>query len=1476
MSDEESSVRVAVRIRPQVARELIDKCRVCTSVTAGEPQVTLGSDRSFTYDHVFDMQHDQQAVYEACARALVNGSLQGYNATLLAYGQTGSGKTYTMGTGFDVSVNEEQVGIIPRAINQIFSGIDDLCSKAKEAGEAPPQFKVAAQFLELYNEEIIDLFDPAQDYTKGKTGIRIHEDTSHSIYVTGITSRTVHSAEEALQCLRQGALSRTTASTQMNSQSSRSHAIFTLHIRQQRIAKVEVDEDDNDVIDAADSRSVAMESSDGSQQEFVTLSAKFHFVDLAGSERLKRTGATGDRAKEGISINCGLLALGNVISALGDKTKRALHVPYRDSKLTRLLQDSLGGNSRTVMIACVSPSDRDFMETLNTLQYANRARNIQNKVILNQDKSSRTISILRHEIQKLQLELMEYKQGKRIVGEDGMEAVNDMFHENTMLQNELSNFRTRMKAMQETIDALTMENTRLLAEKATSAWLNSEQGCEGDMTEMIQKYLAEIVELRAKLLESEAMCQQLRKHPPAMARRPSLLHQSVFEGGDGTQNIDSLLEQAKKEVEKEKEALVARGKEALTSSTESKKRSSSDSERSDSDEAESESESESEEQDQKDEEYTAELAELTSNINVKQKLIEELEKSQKRLQSLKQHYEDKLLQLQARIRATEEERDTVLASFSGQNNQPTEKVRRVREEYEKKLNNMQKEVRSLQTAKKEHAKMLRNQSQYESQIRTLKNEVSEMKRIKVRLINKMKEETAKHKETESRRTREIAQLRKERRKHENVIRSLEAEKRAKDVVLKRKQEEVSALRRVAHHGKLSNRAAGRLRSSKTASSSPKIAKQKWTALEKNISSNTLNKQSIVALEREMERLINERKVRHLELESKLRRLNDLQVSHPREYQLHRDLEDEIESLRANLQYIQESIQDSQQNILQVEESKNVYDEAELVSGINDLAEASYIIGKLYNIALHHSCSAAQKDAVYGELQAKYQQLEREAETQRTLLEHIVGKQGDLLTGSVQVESTPSSDSSRSNSPTAADTTCVCLSVDCVCAPSRNLSVRQEPPPSPSPVLARKAAFNRQDSTSPRMTRRATYILSNNPLSGKHGSMEQGLDVSPPNSPPVYRRTTSREENVFSRLTSGTTQGSDHHTGNGVITQYMGKASVKAPLICTHVAEGHSRAVVAVAATDDHLFSASRDRTVKVWDLSEGKEMHTLAGHPNTVVAVKFDSETQLLYCASSAYIRVWDLRSANCVRTLSSSGVTLTSGYPMQIAMGESQVNDIALNHSGQTFYSAAGDKVRVWDIRRFSVIGKLSGGHQAPVMCIAVGESSVDEDIVVTGSKDHYIKVFDVAHNAGGVFSPRVNLEPPHYDGIQSLAIRGDILFSGSRDSIIKKWDLEKQEMITSVSNAHKDWVCGLAFVPGQPLLLSVCRGGILKLWSAADSCTLLGEMKAHDSPINAITTNTNHVFTASNCGDVKIWRLPHGSGIMTMSTGRVFELSV
>ncbi|XP_022162800.1 kinesin-like protein KIF21A [Myzus persicae] len=1491
-SEDDLSVKVAVRIRPQIAREVIDGCRICTNVTPGEPQVTLGSDKSFTYDFVFDTHENQQTVYENCASSLVAGALQGYNATVLAYGQTGSGKTYTMGTGFDLEniddTDPTAIGIIPRAIHQLFDGIQSIKQQSLDVGDPSPHFAVTAQFLELYNEEIIDLFDTANDYSiaKNKSSIRIHEDMQHNIYVTGVSWKPINSASEALSNLRQGALSRTTAATAMNSQSSRSHAVFTINIQQKRFVKHEDEGTESTLEDCGT-------NSTGNQNpgEFETLTAKFHFVDLAGSERLKRTGATGDRAKEGISINCGLLALGNVISALGDRSRKALHVPYRDSKLTRLLQDSLGGNSRTVMIACVSPSDRDFMETLNTLKYANRARNIQNKVVINQDKSSRTIQLLRLEIQQLQLEIMEYKQGKRTVNENGEECVNDTYLENTMLQTELTNMRTRIKAMQETIDVLITKNTQLLAEKATGVWLNTDAGIESNMTDVIQGYLKEIEELRAKLLESEHMCGQLRKNTSAIKT-----HHANFPSEEYSSK--ELIAKAKQELENEKQTL-----QRLISV----KSQETESEPSVSDDSEDNSSDDENERASVDSQYSQELANLTSEINLKQKLIEELELSQRRLANLRQHYEDKLQQLQTKIKLTQDERDTVLSSLGNNNNNPSEKVKKVKDDYERRLGTMQKELKSLQSAKKEHAKLLRDQSQYENQVRTLKYEVNDMKRTKVKLMNKIKEETTRHHEAEMKKAKEIAQLRKESRRAEIRMRNLESKSRVRDAVLKRKQEEVTALRRAARV--INNNRKGAVGSQ----ANRKNSKQTWINLEKNISALTLNKQTLYSLEKNMERLLQERKKLHSDLDFKLKKLAEAQVQQPRDSNLHRDFEDEIEAIRANLDYVDESIKELQENILQIEDSKTVTESLELNGHVNNLPDAIYVLDKLFQMSLHNSCLAAQRDINVKELETKMQQLEKENEIQRQLIEHMLSSRERIneMPTSMTTSSdrdmrsvVSSSSSSRSTSPSdmassthskndigtskhrrrpaqAQELLYASKNVDqqrvpLVRVPSASSFLRPDKF-KPSPVMGRKQ-IERQESVSPRPIRRGTFIISpNTNLLGKPGSMDR-LNKSPPNSPPAYRRAISRDENVFSRLTSSTTQPIEQQRSKGVIQPYQGKTSLKTPLVCTHITEGHSRAVLAVYATDDMLFSASKDKTVKIWDLNSGKEIQTLAGHPNSVVAIKYDEYAQLVFSVTSSYVRVWDMRLSKCIKTLSSSGI-VNNGSVMssQIPVGEILLNDIALNNYGRTLYMASGDKVKIWDMRKFTVRGKLSSGHTAAVMCLTVGRFD-NKDIIVTGSKDHYIKMFEVDEEAVGTYNPTVNLEPPHYDGIQTLAIHNEILFSGSRDYAIKKWDLDKQELVTSINNAHKDWICGLAVVPDHPILLSVCRSGSLKMWSES-TCSLLGEMKAHDSPINAIATNSTHVFTAAHRGEVKMWRVAQNISFpsaMTMSTGRIFNLDM
>lgn len=364
-----------------------------------------------------------------------------------------------------------------------------------------------------------------------------------------------------------------------------------------------------------------------------------------------------------------------------------------------------------------------------------------------------------------------------------------------MLQSEVHTLRTRIKAMQDTINSLNAKNTALLAAKATETW--SESGdVNTNVKDMVQAYLEEIENLRAKLMESEYTCALLRKTAATVQdnmNRSMIMSNSYI---DSFNDTPSLIEKAKKELQKEKEVLFKRTKSEegneINENSESEK------------ESDSESESDSE---KVDDGLQEELFNLTTDIDMKQKLIRELELSQQKLHSMRQHYEEKLLQLQARIKDTQEERDKVLLSFSGQKSEPTERVKKIKDEYERKLQEMQKELKRLQTAKKEHARLLKNQTQHESQLKSLKNELAEMKRAKVKLINKMKEESQKHKEVELKRNREIAQLRKESRRNANMIRTMEAEKRVKEQVLRRKQEEVLALRKENKRG-LSRKAAG--------------------------------------------------------------------------------------------------------------------------------------------------------------------------------------------------------------------------------------------------------------------------------------------------------------------------------------------------------------------------------------------------------------------------------------------------------------------------------------------------------------------------------------------------------------------------------------------------------------------------------------------------------------------------------------------
>lgn len=414
---------------------------------------------SFTFDRVYDLDSKQEEVYHESVDPLVQRFLDGYNTTVFAYGQTSSGKSYSMGTSEEsecISIDnplsnlDERVGIIPRAAQQICATLSQLDDEAVD-------YKLSVSFLELYNEDMIDLLaDPEEE----RIPVQIRETRAGDIVWMGLRQHSVCTAQDMVRLLQDGMAMRQTHETDMNAASSRSHAIFSVTLTQSRRLVQEATtlnlgraspekcsmfpRTPRSGIPTLTSRGQLSRNPSPTRPQTptlpqtptrlararatpvrrapdettVTTTSKLHFVDLAGSERLKRTAAVGDRAKEGIAINSGLHALGNVISLLSDpiRSKKASYIPYRDSKLTRLLQDSLGGNSQTLMIACVSTTEGNVSETLNTLQYAQRARRIRNTLERNQVEAGwDNVEYLQGQVLRLRKELELVRSSNELV-----------------------------------------------------------------------------------------------------------------------------------------------------------------------------------------------------------------------------------------------------------------------------------------------------------------------------------------------------------------------------------------------------------------------------------------------------------------------------------------------------------------------------------------------------------------------------------------------------------------------------------------------------------------------------------------------------------------------------------------------------------------------------------------------------------------------------------------------------------------------------------------------------------------------------------------------------------------------------------------------------------------------------------------------------------------------------------------------------
>lgn len=356
------TIKVAVRLRPMSSKEKASGFKSVVEIDQQNSSVSLlneqGQPVSFTFDYAFPDNIAQEDVYEQTAAGIVNGVLEGYNGTIFAYGQTGTGKTYTM----DGEKQGPHRGIVPRAFEHIFDYI--------AANQETKQFAVTVTYVELYNDEVRDLLSKTPDQK-----LKVREHPTKGVYVQGALSVTVQTLQQLEKYIKMGRKNRKVRATEMNPESSRSHSVLILNV-------------------------ASFTTVDGTEQ---ARSAKLNLVDLAGSERQSKTGLEGEGFREGVNINYALMVLGNCISALTSNSHG--HIPFRDSKLTMLLKDSLGGNARTLMIAALGPADYNFSESMSTLRYAERVKKIENKPKVNMDPKDALVQQLKEELEELQRQL---------------------------------------------------------------------------------------------------------------------------------------------------------------------------------------------------------------------------------------------------------------------------------------------------------------------------------------------------------------------------------------------------------------------------------------------------------------------------------------------------------------------------------------------------------------------------------------------------------------------------------------------------------------------------------------------------------------------------------------------------------------------------------------------------------------------------------------------------------------------------------------------------------------------------------------------------------------------------------------------------------------------------------------------------------------------------------------------------------------
>lgn len=1440
-TEDSCSVGVAVRVRPLSTKEKLENPKICIKVDERLKMIYI-DDRPFTFDLVYGMESGQEDIFEGCARNLVLTVFKGYNATILAYGQTGSGKTFTMGSGKLTHMSPEDVGIIPRVINLIFEEIE----RKKENGD----FVVKINFIEIYNEEIHDLLN--------KTGVEKNlaiRERAGSIVIDGLCDEPVENAEGTLKCLEDGTLNRSVASTKMNSESSRSHAIFTINI---------------DYLGHVSENEVTGEK----------WTTKFHFVDLAGSERAKKTGASGATFKEGISINKGLLCLGNVISALTEESKKSNHIPYRDSKLTRILQDSLGGNANTFMIACASPAESNFEETLNTLKYASRARNIKNKPVVNTDPHSAMIALLKGEISALKSEVLSYQTILSASGNSEMQAALEQLKQNSSLRTEQGEDLSVHKSQQQEkkvamlaseldmvrsacltleIESLKIKKERDLFKvklddclerlKLAGIQIPEDQEDEARSIKLVDEYLETIEKLKkdkeAQVVVIKELEYEYSKLMKEMERDRKLLEKKTAESvkgresmkGRASMNIKEEISQSFEGNLQEYSRIFAESVFATISTTDSSEVEELD--------VPLEVIQELENQEENLIKQKEEIFVVEERVKEKEEKLKNIEGAFKEVQAkileeMNQQYYKKIESIQNELKSIEQERDVALEKVkeksSGEQKATADKFKLKIQELETQLSENIKKDKKLTAMHKE----LETQK---TKLTKMNEEVKKEKKQKVDLQTKLKKEKEEFLKIKMLRAKEIMAMKKSTVKKDQEIKVLKSENRKKEIIAKRKTEELAAVQKRQRDIALKRKGSNALIDTETLESWVKeFAKAcvEEQALSKLLSTE---EQERVELEEDLQDMYSTYSVIKLKLDRNELILTDHEpsvdldelYSKIQEGKLEaQEILDQIELLEEKVVHKQNKIIDLQAQLVnsRVEEIKSKAINLTSVENSQNLIKVLFdqILEKTSKLKMLKK-NVAIKDSEIFDLREIIEQ----NNTEKDLIRRNFEEEIRVLQSEINEKKEYILKVLEESGKTEQDI----FEVEELREENKKFRERLEHYVTRYNKLLKAYKDMKEgeyDKSKPRHSINSSSLTLARERKKKQKMSISEADTEEKLNPRISISFATRssqsiknneEDAVFDRLQKPMTR-----SRTSIQPDYCFKPKQKWEQVS--VTEAHEGSVTALMLTENMLYTGSNQK-FKIWSLDTLACIGEVNAHNSFIKTFVFYPERGSFFTSCGAIVNLYD-------------SLTLT-----KIASFKGHCDEIRTTRVHENYFICAGKanpgSITFWDMRKLDTP-------------LCEKEKSLDifsflpiDGVFYYGCRDHKVHKMRITD-----LEPQKSLEPSHYDSVTCLAQYENVLISGSRDKNLRIWDYESSKEIKTVINAHTDWVNCIASDYFGRSFYTGGKDNKIKVWEGVDDdINLSGELSGHTSAITcllAIPSASKSILSASADKTIRIWR--------------------